>query len=245
MRADGVSPSQVRMENFKNKFRGETIAEKVGQVESKAKAIQSYYDNIKNQAIACDSNDNSYIYDANGNRVQTKSAKTLSKELEEMKKTQISRESFHDIEGKTAQDQYNEAVETHNMKIADLQSKKIEYQNKNSEINLQKTKLKSERDNLDRNNYSSDVEYYEAQAAYTQQIASLEEQQRSYDVASLDTQIVSETAQRDALALDQFEDIEKVSADEQYNEAINTQREAIKEKEAEIEERVNSLANII
>lgn len=116
MREQHISPSDVRKANLKNRFRGMTDAEKVSQLESKAKAIQTYYDNIKNQAIACDSNDTSYIYDENGNRVQKKSAKTLSKELEEMKKTQIDRTAFSDIKdsnGKTlisAEDQYNEAI---------------------------------------------------------------------------------------------------------------------------------------
>ena len=123
MKAAGVTPFEVGIENFKNRFRGTTAADKVNQVESKAKAIQSYYDNIRNQAIACDSNDSvnvleREIKDANGRVIGTrkiKSAKTISKELDEMKKTQIDRNAFKDITNQdgsiiTAEQQYYDAI---------------------------------------------------------------------------------------------------------------------------------------
>ncbi len=114
MRAEGVDPFEVAMEKFRNKFQGTTAAEKVNQVENKAKAIQSYYENIKNQAIACDSNDSTAIEremkDASGKIVKRKieSAKTIAKELDEMKKTQIDRSAFgDDAAGEAA---YNAAI---------------------------------------------------------------------------------------------------------------------------------------
>ena len=60
MKANGVTPGQVRREKLYNAFHGTTRAEKVQQVADKSKAIQSNYDTIKNQAVACDSNDKSY-----------------------------------------------------------------------------------------------------------------------------------------------------------------------------------------
>jgi hypothetical protein len=150
MRANGVTPGQVRMENFKNRFRGVTEADKVNQVETKAKGVQTYYDNIKNQALACDSNDNSYGYDALGNRITTKSAKTISKELDEMKKTQIDRNSFKDIKDssgnvlKSAETQYYEAITQQKdaikkkeaeleQRINDLANNKVYYVDSNGE----------------------------------------------------------------------------------------------------------------
>jgi len=94
MKADGVSPGSVRWQNIKNAFGAESLGEKATQVENKSKAIQSYYDAIKNQAIACDLDDSIYTTDSHGNKIYQKSAKTIAKELDEMKKTQINRSDF-------------------------------------------------------------------------------------------------------------------------------------------------------
>lgn len=247
MKANGVKPGDVRKEKLYNFFHGTTKAEKVAQVENKAKAIQSNYDTIKNQAVACDSNDKSYKYvtDAKGNKVkvETKSAKTISKELDEMKKTQIDRSSFRDIEGKTKQQQYDEAIGSYDSRIEKLKATKSEYQAKVGDINLDISKLKIEQASLDRNNFSSDNEFYETRAAYQQKIAVLEQQKQEFDFSNFDKQIADEEQKRSKLSVDQFDDIKGISADEQYAQAITEQKEAIKAKEAELEKRINDLAN--
>ena len=77
MDADGVKPWDVTKANMAKKFGLETKGEKASQVESKAKALQSAYDAIKNQAIACDDE-----------------AKNISKTLDEMKKTQLNPDDY-------------------------------------------------------------------------------------------------------------------------------------------------------
>lgn len=243
MKANGVKPQDVRKEKIRNFFGGMTRAEKVKQVEDKAKAVQSYYDNIKSQAIACDKNDNSYIKDANGNRIQTKSAKTLSKELDEMKKTQIDRSSFKDIDGKTAQQKFDDDYNSFNSKITQLNARKDEAKAKNSQINLEISKLKSEQFNLQRSNFSTDRDFYEANASYTQRLAVLEEQKQTYDISTIDNEISAVTTQRDSLDITAYSDTAAITAEQQYDEAITKQKEAIKAKEAELEARYNDLAN--
>ncbi|MBQ9072524.1 MAG: hypothetical protein IJY25_05155 [Bacilli bacterium] len=212
MRADGVTPGEVRRANLWNKFHGTSKAEQVQQVENKAKAVQSYYDNIKNQAIACDSNDNSYTYvtDENGNRVrrQTKSAKTLSKELEEMKKTQINRDSFRDIDGISAQQKYQVAV-----------------QNKDDEIAVARQQLNELR----------------SQAIDTSK--PFAEQIRERDIQSKLEEIERLESEKSQISEDDFDDTVGKTADEQYAEAIEKQKETIKAKEGELEARINDLAN--
>lgn len=90
MRADGVDPGDVRAAKWYNAFHGESKADKVATLESQAKAIQSYYDAIKGQAVACDKTD---VVDPTTGKL-VKSAKTISKEIEEMKKTTINRQDF-------------------------------------------------------------------------------------------------------------------------------------------------------
>ena len=91
---DGVSRSDIFSENLKSKFGMETDSSKVNRLINQGKAIQSAYDAIKNQIIACDSIDgNAASY--NG-QVYSKSAKTISKELDELKKTTVDRQSFRD-----------------------------------------------------------------------------------------------------------------------------------------------------
>ena len=91
MKDAGVNPWEVRATNIGNVFRGKTAAERVKQVQDGSKSIQSYYDTIKNQAISCDAYDGDVLM-RNGRRIE--SAKTISKELEELKKTQINRSDF-------------------------------------------------------------------------------------------------------------------------------------------------------
>lgn len=91
MEAKGVKPSDVRKEKLYNLFHGRTKAQRVEDLENKAKSIQDKYDLIKTQALACDKNDNTYMRDANGNIIKAKSAKTLAKELAEIEKTQVNR----------------------------------------------------------------------------------------------------------------------------------------------------------
>ena len=250
MKANGVTPGEVRRENIRNFFGGTTRAEKVKQVADKAKAIQTSYDTIKNQAVACDSNDKNIlqrvIKDENGKVVGTreiKSAKTISKELDEMKKTQIDRNSFSDIEGKTARQQFDEAVTSKNTQISNLEAKKKSYQDQASKINMEAAEIKTKQANLKREDFGSDNEYYEAYAACTQRLAVLDEQKKSYDVAAVNQEINDAIAERDALSVDNFSDIAGKTADEQYNEAIANQKDAIKEKEADLEYRIKELAN--
>ena len=247
MRSNGVDPGEVRRENVRNFFGGTTRAERVKQVADKSKAIQTKFDAIKNQAVACDSNDNSYKYvrDANGNLVkqETKSAKTISKELDEMKKTQIDRNSFRDIAGKTSQQKFDEAVNEKNTQITELENRKRNYQDKSSKINMEAAEIKNKQANLKREDFGSDNEYYQAQAAFTQRLAVLEEQRKSYDVAAVEKEINATKAERDSLTVDSFEADEAKTADQQYAEAITQQRLAIKEKEAELEARINDLVN--
>ena len=93
MRADGVDPWDVRSAKLYNAFHGESKADKVSTLEGQAKAIQSYYDTIKGQAVSCDSNDGtSYVSATTGRTIR--SAKTISKEIDEMKKTTINRQDF-------------------------------------------------------------------------------------------------------------------------------------------------------
>lgn len=240
MKANGVTPGEVRRENIRNFFGGTTRAERVKQVADKAKAIQTSYDTIKNQAVACDSNDNNVL---NRNGRVIKSAKTISKELDEMKKTQIDRNSFSDIEGKTAQQQFDEAVNSKNTQISKLEARKKNYQNQASKINMEVAEVKARQANLNRDDFGSDNEYYEAYAACTQRLAVLDEQKRSYDVAAVEQEINNTIAERDALNVDNFSDIAGKTADEQYDEAIANQKDAIKEKEADLEFRINALAN--
>lgn len=250
MKANGVTPGEVRRENIRNFFGGTTRAERVKQVADKAKAIQTSYDTIKNQAVACDSNDKNIlqrvIKDENGNVTGTreiKSAKTISKELDEMKKTQIDRNSFSDIEGKTARQQFDEAVTSKNTQISNLEAKKKSYQDQASKINMEAAEIKTKQANLKREDFGSDNEYYEAYAACTQRLAVLDEQKKSYDVAAVNQEINDAIAERDALSVDNFSDIAGKTADEQYNEAIANQKDAIKEKEADLEYRIKELAN--
>ena len=240
MKANGVTPGEVRRENIRNFFGGTTRAERVKQVADKAKAIQTSYDTIKNQAVACDSNDNNVL---NRNGRVIKSAKTISKELDEMKKTQIDRNSFSDIEGKTAQQQFDEAVTSKNTQISKLEARKKNYQDQASKINMEAAEIRTKQANLKREDFGSENEYYEAYAACTQRLAVLDEQKKSYDVAAVEQEINNTKAERDALSVDNFSDIAGKTADEQYDEAIANQKDAIKEKEADLEFRINALAN--
>lgn len=116
MSADGVSRGDVFKEKAYNAFHGQSRAEQVGVLENQAKAIQSYYDQIKGQATACDSDDTrTFIH--NGRTIQ--SAKTISKQIEEMKKTTISRESF--AAGATGDVDYQNAIEAQRLRIKDAE----------------------------------------------------------------------------------------------------------------------------
>lgn len=255
MKANGVKPGEVRGEKFRNFFGGTTRAEKVKQVADKSKSIQSNFDAIKNQAVACDSNDQSYIYkrdkngnyitDASGNRIkeQTKSAKTISKELDEMKKTQIDRNDFKDIVGKTSRQKFDDAVTEKNTQITELENRKRDYQDKISKINIEASEIKTRQANLKRDDFSNENEYYEAYAACTQRLAVLDEQKRSYDIVAVEKQINDTKVERDSLTVDSFTTDKSKTADEQYYEAITKQKNAIKDKEAELEARINDLVN--
>ena len=101
MKADGVSRWDIFKDNTRTAFGMESKATKVKRLEDYGKAIQSSYDTIKNQAVACDKTDVTVQYtyvDPNTGVTMTrgidKSAKTISKELDELKKTTIDRESF-------------------------------------------------------------------------------------------------------------------------------------------------------
>lgn len=240
MEANGVTPSQVRKEKRYNAFHGTTRAEQVQQVADKSKAIQTSYDTIKSQAVACDSNDGNVLV-RNGRQV--KSAKTISKELDEMRKTQIERSSFHDVAGMTAQQQFDDAVRQKDSQIAELEARKKSYLDRTSQISVESTKLRTERDSLNRSSFTNDNDYFEAIAAYNQRLAVLDEQKRSYEVTAVESEIATATAERDSLDVSNFEDIAGKTADEQYTEAIEQQKDAIKEKEADLEFRINALAN--
>jgi len=136
MKADGVSPWAVRGEKVYNAFHGETRAERVADLEAQGKAIQSYYETIKNQAIACDKTDTTRINPTTGATEYVKSAKTLSKELDEIKKTQIDRTAFHDYVDAsghtvTASDQYNQAVQD---QMRAVQDKEKELENRINDL---------------------------------------------------------------------------------------------------------------
>lgn len=209
MKANGVTPGQVRREKLYNAFHGTTRAEKVQQVADKSKAIQSNYDTIKNQAIACDSNDKNILQrkakDANGNEVtrEIKSAKTISKELDEMKKTQINRS---DIAAKIDKGKIT----------ADFQA----------ELN-DKTKYdKFLQDfNLDIKNYS-DREIVDASGNKRTITA-----QQQFDQAKNDA--------IERVANSRYDQ----TVDKAYNDAIAQQKDAIKEKEADLEYRIGKLAD--
>lgn len=113
MKADGVSPSDVRKANLYNAFHGQTKAEQVSTLQGQAKAIQSYYDQIKAQATSCDSDDTKTFTAASGRTI--KSAKTISKQIDEMKKTTISRENF------TNDADYQAAVDAQRLRIKDAE----------------------------------------------------------------------------------------------------------------------------
>ena len=243
MRANGVSPMKASWESFKSKFVGTTAAEKVGQVESKAKAVQSQYEAMKNQAIACDKNDNSYTKDADGNKLARKSAKTIAKELEQIEKTQIDRASFKDIAGKTKAQQVEEARTSYDTRIAELKSKKLENTNRSGELNLEITRLRNEQSKLSRSDYSSDTDFYAANAAYTQRIAALQDQKNAIEGENIDDQIHDAEASRDALNESMFDDIEGKTVEEQYQEAVDAQKKAKADKESELEKAINELAN--
>lgn len=209
MKANGVDPGEVRREKLYNAFHGTTRAERVKQVADKSKAIQSNYDTIKNQAIACDSNDKNILQrkakDANGNEVtrEIKSAKTISKELDEMKKTQINRS---DIAAKIDKGKIT----------ADFQA----------ELN-DKTKYdKFLQDfNLDIKNYS-DREIVDASGNKRTITA-----QQQFDQAKNDA--------IERVANSRYDQ----TVDKAYNDAIAQQKDAIKEKEADLEYRIGKLAD--
>ena len=116
MNAEGIKRGDVFDENLKGAFGMRTRSEKIQQLTGQGKAIQSAYDRIKQQAIACDATDGAL-------RGTTKSAKTLAKELDELKKTTISRQSFtNDAAG---QAQYEAAISAQKQRIAD-QEKELE-----------------------------------------------------------------------------------------------------------------------
>ena len=198
---------------------------------------------MKNQAIACDKNDNSYTKDADGNKVARKSAKTIAKELEQIEKTQIDRASFKDIAGKTKAQQVEEARTSYDTRIAELKSKKLENTNRSGELNLEITRLRNEQSKLSRSDYSSDTDFYAANAAYTQRIAALQDQKNAIEGENIDDQIHDAEASRDALNESMFDDIEGKTVEEQYQEAVDAQKKAKADKESELEKAINELAN--
>ena len=100
MKADGVSRWDIFKDNTRTAFGMESKATKVKRLEDYGKAIQSSYDTIKNQAVACDKTDGNVVNwswtDEHGvtHATVTRSAKTISKELDEAKKSTVDRESF-------------------------------------------------------------------------------------------------------------------------------------------------------
>jgi len=108
---------------------------------------------------------------------------------------------------------------------------------------MEAAEIKTKQANLKRSDFASDNEYYEAYAACTQRLAVLDEQKKSYDVAAVEKEINNTKAERDALNVTDFSDIDGKSADQQYSEAITQQKNAIKDKEAELEARINDLVD--
>lgn len=97
MKADGVGRGQVTREKIRTAFGREPNAVRAQNLANQGKAIQSAYDAIKSQITACDTNESALTYkDQHGNvhTTSARSAKTISKYLDELKKTSIDREAF-------------------------------------------------------------------------------------------------------------------------------------------------------
>lgn len=116
MAADGVTAGQVRSAKMYNAFHGETRAEQVTTLENQAKAIQSYYDTIKNQAVACDSTDLTRVNPITGRtEIYKKSSKTISKELDVLKNVQINRSDY--AAGAAGDAAFNQAVDDQRLRV--------------------------------------------------------------------------------------------------------------------------------
>lgn len=123
MEADGVSRGDVFNEKLRGTFGRETNAERVQQLVGQGKAIQSAYDQIKSQLTSCDKDDTSlsYTYKDLSGAVHTsmRSAKTIAKELDEAKKTTISRQDFT---GPNAEADYQAAISAQRERIANMEA---------------------------------------------------------------------------------------------------------------------------
>ena len=92
MAADGVKPGDVRLANLSEAFGAESNATKVQRLIGQGKSIQTAYDTIKQQMTACDSDDTQSVT-YNG-QTYNRSAKTISKELDELKKTTVEKQAY-------------------------------------------------------------------------------------------------------------------------------------------------------
>lgn len=92
MHADGVKRKDIIKENIRGTFGIESNSTKVQRLANQAKSIQSSYDAIKGQMTSCDSNDANVV--THNGVTYNRSAKTISKELDELKKTSVDKQSF-------------------------------------------------------------------------------------------------------------------------------------------------------
>lgn len=100
MNIDGVKRKDVFKENMKETFGVESNVSKVQRLVNQGKSIQSAFDAIKQQMTACDSNDTNVV--THNGQTYNRSAKTISKELDELKKTTVDKQSFREQATATA-----------------------------------------------------------------------------------------------------------------------------------------------
>lgn len=94
MDADGISRGDVLGANIRETFGAESNATKVQRLVNQAKSIQTSFDTIKQQLVACDMDDSAdLVYKG---KSYNRSSKTIAKELDELKKTTVEKQAYRD-----------------------------------------------------------------------------------------------------------------------------------------------------
>ena len=124
MRLDDVGRTDVAMEKIRDFFGNETRSAQVQRLANQGKNMDAAFERIKGQLIACDKNDGAFSYNFTrldgSTGTSNRSAKTIAKELEEVKKSTVSRSDYADTAAGEAQ--YNAAIRAQRERVANMEA---------------------------------------------------------------------------------------------------------------------------
>lgn len=120
MKLDDVKPSMVTKDKLRDFFGAETRSAKVQRLANQGKAMDAAFEKIKNQLVACDKTDGAFTYEYEDmfkkKHSSNRSAKTIAKELDEVRKTSVSRENYSD--DPIGEAQYKAAIKEQRERVA-------------------------------------------------------------------------------------------------------------------------------